>query len=290
MESMTSSAIDYLSESCFQMLNIESLDGHGDDPWRNPEAFVAALQNKRLMASYDLGAINELVSAYNEHQNCLFGLSASCVPVELGGYKALSRESYEHNGESHFPDTTYPPQGHSQIRQIETDGLFALLVTQTTHSHTPMVDGGSDQFRTVFFRKSDLAKLSEQDGLYLGFSKTPLILLSKAATGDCSGTRYGDTLLVLDSMTSRELTRVRLPDGVSSIESAKGSGANGIGLLVSGQQIVNDRRAEQCELPYWAKHFTYRYSIHCDAKRTACHAKRQLVRMRQGCADIGGCD
>ena len=284
-------AVRYLSESCFSNLDIDPPPENGN-PWRSPQAFIVALQNHVLLESYDLGRLQEVVDAYNLHQDCLFGLLQPCVSMDNRGQLLPTRKMLgkTEQTEFNFPDVGVSPRGHTQIRLIATEGLFILAITLTERSHTPAVDDGANHFKTVLFRQADMSVVSQYDALYLDLPERVLSVLSEGAQTDCMGTRYGEYLIIVDGATSGEVGRIRLPDGVQRIEPQGPSRKGRLQLRVHGQKIVDDPREERCEFPSWAKHYDFRYTLHCDAPRKKCHVEKRLIHTYQGCASIGGCD
>lgn len=290
-EAQAKFAVEYLSETCFSSLDIDP-SPEKRDPWRSPRAFIDALQNHVLLESYDLRKLQVLVNAYNQHQDCLFGLVQPCVFKNAKEQLLLPRKMLHETKKTDFDfaDITYPPRGYSQIKIIETTGLFVLAITLTDQSHTSAVDNGADRFKTVLFRQGDMSIASEHDARYLDLSERAISVLSEGAHADCQGTHYGDHLIVFDGATSSEIGRTRLPDGVLEIEPQEPFREGSFQLRVRGQQLMADPRGENCELPYWANHFDYRFRFRCDVQKKKCQVEKHLIRTYQSCANVGVCD
>lgn len=290
VENQATFAVEYLRETCFMDLETSPATEISDDPWRNPDAFILGLKSHAFMAAYDSKALQALAEAYNEHQDCLFGLSYPCTPIDSNGKNRLIRQRSNDADRFDFSDATYPPRGHSQLKTIETEELFGLLVTSTERSHTPMIDDGIDHFKTIFFRKKDMRFAAEFDALYLDPPGKKMGILSEGASSSCMGMEYGNNLLVIDSKASTELARITLPEGSSNIELQDSLDEQQFKFRVRGQQLLNDRREQECELPYWAKHFDYLYTVRCDIGKKKCRVHKKRIHLYQACANIGGCD
>ncbi len=290
VENQASFTVEYLRETCFIDLENTPATETSDDLWRNPDAFILGLKNRAFMEVYDSKSMQVLAEAYNEHQDCLFGLSYPCIPSNTNGENRLIKQRNNDADRFDFPDSTYPPRGHSQLKTIETKELFGLLVTSTERSHTPMIDDGIDHFKTIFFHKKDMRFAAEFDALYLDFPGKKVGILSDGASSSCMGMEYGNNLIVIDSKASTKLARITLPEGSSNIELQDSLDELQLKFRVRGQQLLNDRREQECELPYWAKHFDYLYTVRCDIGKKKCRVHKKRIHLYQACANIGGCD
>ncbi len=283
--------IGYVYAGCFDKNDIDALSKDEDNYFHSPSSLIFALENLGLFKRYDAEELTGLIEAFNAHQDCLYGLAKDCIPDTLHGIRLLKKPPITDPYAVHTSESIPVPRGHSQIAISDDDDPrhFALRVTLTKKSHTEDVDGGVDIYRTVFMRKSDMQVAGEHDALYV-VSSAQMSVLAEGAEESCLGTNYGERLIVLGNDKSQPILTVALPEGVSEIEGEPSIRADGHRFRIRGQQLMTDPRAESCDLPYWARHYDYRYTIRCAGGGRRCNVEKQLIRAYQGCANIGGCD
>lgn len=273
--------VEYVSGSCFD--NADFDQEIANSHWSSPDAFISAIDSGQLLHSYGLTQLRALIDTYNLHQRCIFGLIKECKHV-TGDNSRFAPSQASEDGTS-FPDWKPEKKGFSELSLADFGKLFALTAKITTRSHFEGVDDGVDEYKTTLFRKANLAKLSEHDGLFIALPEQALGALAVGAQRGCTGASFGDELIVLDGEELRKPVRVKLPKGVDWIEPEEGAVADVLHFRIVGEYEHSSPAQKTCESSYWARQFEYRYSLDCyTAQRGGCKLTKRLIQENFGCS------
>lgn len=281
-------AIEYYAPGCFNAANIDE-EVNLDTPWSNPQSFARALKGKRFSDFKSVSEIQTLLTLFNTHQNCIFGLLSSCTSDSLNHNYLPNKEI-----EQADPLIRDIPKGHTSLA-LEDVGAYIQLTAKTAiKSHTNGVDDGADAYKTFYIKKLDFSIAAELVGVSLPIAGSPLILQFKEAYANCAGTGLGGTFAIHDTYTNRMLYEHVLPDGArsaSAVRKTSASSRNSFSMIIEGENEASDEKmAATCDLPYWSRFYKYKYSVYCKPGAHQCVTKKVLLHQYHACSSIGACD
>lgn len=274
-------AVEYVSGNCFE--NDDFDQEIANSRWSSPDAFISAILSGELLQTYSLPLLQSLIDAYNQHQSCIFGAIQGCTRV-AGDKSRFAPSQISDNGAS-FPNWMPEKKGFSRLSVADFGRLFALTAKTTIRSHSWAIDDGVDEYKTTLFRKEKLAMLSKHDALFIAFPGQSLGALVEGAQTACTGTYFGEKIVVLDGEELLQPIRVKLPKGVDSIDPEESSVPNVLHFRVIGEYEHPALDQEACEPSYWARQFEYRYSLDCKTThRGGCKLTKRLMQESFGCS------
>jgi hypothetical protein len=233
------------------------------------------LRKGKLPGAVKLKGLEEMVSAFNKHQDCMHGMIERCKPADPRhpGSRLIPADK---EAEEYTPiGGRGEPKGYAQIRLHESVGTVAvltILVTLTEHTKGITIDTGVDTYQTAFVRKSDLVLLSMRDGQHIDSHNPDVHLLVEGSGESCLGNhivKEQGHLVLLDSTRLKERGRWKLPPTLREIKSDESGidDTTAVKVTIEEDAPYPPGQAE-CEVASWARTSEYSYTIRCDDKLT----------------------
>ncbi|MFZ6680596.1 hypothetical protein [Undibacterium sp. Tian12W] len=182
------------------------------------------------------------------------------------------------------------PAGVVQI-ELEDLGEHVLLqLREVLTAHSDDVDGGTDQFRSVFFNKSDMALLTDIPTKSQPMPDTSM-RIAIGSQQSCMGESAGDGYAIFDlKQKGKTYLNEKFQDQVQGFE-VKPVKTGTIQLLTRSEADFQGKEedAKQCEIGSWVDVLETTYTIHCDAKSGKCTSQKKQ-KTYQACSAVGACD
>ena len=228
------------------------------------DSFIASLQLK--MRSYDEAALRKWIDAFNAQQLKLHGVAKA--------------------GE----DLPPLPAGVIQIEFEDLGEHVLLQIREVLTAHSDDIDGGTDQFRSVFFNKSDMSLLTDIPTKSHAVPGTSM----RIAIGNqqsCMGDSAGEGFAIFDlKQKGKTYLDEKFQDQVQGFE-IKPVKTGTIQLLTRSETEFkgNAKDAQQCEIGSWVDVLETTYTISCDARAGKCASQKEQ-KTYQACSAVGNCD
>lgn len=232
-----------------------------------PQALIETVSDAKRFPVYDAAHLQGLVERFNQAQLRRYKIDAE----QMIGL----------------------PQGFASAQFEEVGPYFAVRFKQveTTHTDDIGVDGGADKYFSAFWPKKNRVQAVVADGLTYAFDD-PRLQLVVPTHADCAGDSPTDGFNIQDLSSGDIWLAAELPlDTVSIVNVSTGS-ANEISFEVQIETAFDTSPADehQCEVGYWVKKASNRYTVHCDPKDARCTLKKGRARIEQGCSSVSACD
>lgn len=231
------------------------------------DSFIGDLQAK--MKTYDEAALRKLIDEFNVRQLKSYGI--------------------ERAGE----DLPPLPQGVVQIEFEDLGEHVSLQLREVLTAHSNDIDTGVDQFRSVFFAKSDMKKLADIDSKSQALPDTSMrIAVGKQQS--CMGDAPGDGYTIFDlKQNGKAYLAEKFQDQAQSFEvkPVKPVKPGTIQLLTRSESDFKgkEKDAQQCEIGSWVDVLETTYTISCDAKAGKCTTQKKQKTF-PACSAVGACD
>ncbi len=228
------------------------------------DSFIASLQLK--MKSCDEAVLRKWIDAFNSRQLTLHGVAKA--------------------GE----DLPPLPAGVIQIEFEDLGEHVLLQIREVLTAHSDDIDGGTDQFRSVFFNKSDMSLLTDIPTKSQAMPGTSM----RIAIGNqqsCMGDSAGEGFAIFDlKQKAKTYLDEKFQDQVQGFE-VKPVKTGTIQLLTRSEaEFKGDTKdAQQCEIGSWVDVLEMIYTISCDAKDGKCTSQKKQ-KTYQACSAVGSCD
>ena len=228
------------------------------------DSFMASLQAK--MKSYDEAVLRKWIDEFNTRQLTLHGVVKA--------------------------DEDLPPLPAGVV-QIEFEDLgeqVLLQLREVLTAHSDDIDGGVDQFRSVFFNKSDmklLADIATKSQAMPGTSMRIAIGSQQSCMGDAAGEGYA----IFDlKQNGKTYLSEKFQDQVQSFE-VRPVKPGTIQLLTHSETDFKgkEKDMQQCEIGSWVDVLETTYTISCDARLGKCTSQKKQ-KTYPACSAVGACD
>jgi hypothetical protein len=228
------------------------------------DSFIASLQLK--MKSYDEAVLRKWIDAFNARQLTLHGVAKA--------------------GE----DLPPLPAGVIQIEFEDLGEHVLLQIREVLTAHSDDIDGGTDQFRSVFFNKSDMSLLTDIPTKSQAMPGTSM-RIAIGSQQSCMGDSAGEGFAIFDlKQKAKTYLDEKFQDQVQGFEvTPVKTGA--IQLLTHSETDFkgNTKDAQHCEIGSWVDVLETTYTISCDAKDGKCTSQKKQ-KTYQACSAVGSCD
>ncbi|MBI1771034.1 MAG: hypothetical protein HYR68_01460 [Burkholderiales bacterium] len=182
------------------------------------------------------------------------------------------------------------PAGVIQIEFEDLGEHFLLQLREVLTAHSDDVDGGTDQFRSVFFNKSDMTLLTDIPTKSQSMPDTSLrIAIGSQQT--CMGDSAGEAYAIFDlKQKGKTYLKEKFQDQVQGFE-IKPVKTGTIQLLTRSETDFKgkEKDAQQCEIGSWVDVLETTYTISCDSGLGKCTSQKKQ-KTYPACSAVGACD
>ncbi|MFZ6870600.1 hypothetical protein ACO0LF_00845 [Undibacterium sp. Di27W] len=201
-----------------------------------------------------------------------------------------ARQLKSHGVEKAGEDLPPLPEGVVQLEFEDLGEHVLLQLREVRTAHSDDIDAGVDQFRSVFFAKSDMKKLTEIASRSQALPETSM-RIAIGSQQSCLGEAPGDGYAIFDlKQNAKTYLAEKFQDQAQSFE-VKPVKPGTIQLLTRSESDFkgNKKDAQQCEVGSWVDVLETTYTINCDAKAGKCTTQKKQ-RTFPACSAIGACD
>ncbi|MFZ6775602.1 hypothetical protein ACO0LD_02135 [Undibacterium sp. Ji83W] len=228
------------------------------------DSFIANLQAK--MKSYDETVLRKWIDEFNVQQLKSHGVAKA--------------------GE----DLPPLPAGVTQIEFEDLGEQVLLQLREVLTAHSDDIDGGTDQFRSVFFNKSDMALLTDIPTKSQSMPDTSL-RIAIGSQQSCMGDSAGEGYAIFDlKQKGKTYLKEKFQDQVQGFE-VKPVKTGTIQLLTRSETDFKgkEKDVQQCEIGSWVDVLETTYTISCDSRLGKC-ASQKKQKTYPACSAVGACD
>ncbi|MFZ6742157.1 hypothetical protein ACO0LC_02915 [Undibacterium sp. JH2W] len=228
------------------------------------DSFVTNLQ--ATMKSYDESVLRKWVDEFNTQQLKSHGVAKA--------------------GE----DLPPLPTGVVQIEFEDLGEHVLLQLREVLTAHSDDVDGGMDQFRSVFFNKRDMRLLKDIATKSQMLPDTSM-RIAIGSQQSCMGDAAGEGYAIFDlKQNGKTYLSEKFQDQVQSFE-VKPVKTGTIQLLTRSESDFKgkEKDAQQCEIGSWVDVQETTYTISCDARLGKCTSQKKQ-KTYPACSAVGACD
>lgn len=226
--------------------------------------FITSLQAK--MKSHDEAVLRKWIDEFNAQQLKSHGVTAAGEDV---------------------------PPLHAGVVQIEFEDLgehVLLQLREVLTAHSDDIDGGLDQFRSVFFNKSDMKLLTDIATKSQAIPGTGM-RIAIGSQQSCMGDSPGDGYAIFDlKQNGKTYLNEKFQDQVQSFE-VKPVKTGTIQLLTRSETDFKgkEKDIQQCEIGSWVDVLETTYTISCDTRLGKCTSQKKQ-KTYPACSAVGACD
>lgn len=228
------------------------------------DSFIANLQEK--MKSYDETVLRKWIEEFNAQQLKSHGVAKA--------------------GEDLAP----LPAGVTQIEFEDLGEHVLLQLREVLTAHSDDIDGGTDQFRSVFFDKSDMTLLADIPTKSQSMPDTSM-RIAIGSQQSCMGDAAGEGYAIFDlKQNGKTYFSEKFQDQVQSFE-VRPVKPGTIQLLTHSETDFKgkEKDMQQCEIGSWVDVLETTYIISCDARLGKC-ASQKKQKTYPACSAVGACD
>ncbi|MES2036339.1 MAG: hypothetical protein V4495_00755 [Pseudomonadota bacterium] len=228
------------------------------------DSFIANLQAK--MKTYDETVLRKWIDEFNAQQLKLHGVAKA--------------------GE----DLPPLPVGVTQIEFEDLGEHVLLQLREVLTAHSDDIDGGMDQFRSVFFNKSDMKLLTDITTKSQAMPGTSM-RIAIGSQQSCMGDSAGEGYAIFDlKQKGKTYIEEKFQDQVQGFE-VKPVKTGTIQLLTRSETDFKgkEKDAQQCEIGSWVDVLETTYTISCDARLGKCTSQKKQ-KTYPACSVVGACD